>query len=46
MARFYFLVGLTSLSLFGYSQYKGYDLFDDTNTNYSRGSTARSTFHK
>jgi hypothetical protein len=46
MARFYLLVGLISVILFGYSQYKGYGLFDDTNTDHSRGLTARSTYHK
>lgn len=46
MARFYLLLGLISVTLFGYGQYRGYGLFDDTNTNHSRGPMARSTFHK
>lgn len=46
MARFYLLLGALALSVFSYSQYKGYGLFDDTNTNHSRGPLARSTFHK
>jgi hypothetical protein len=45
-SRFYFLVGAIALSLFSYSQYKGYGLFDDTSTSHSRGPTGRSTFHK
>jgi len=45
-SRFYFLVGAIALGLFGYSQYKGYGLFDDTSTSHSRGPAARSTFHK
>jgi hypothetical protein len=46
MARVYFLMGALAVSFFSYSQYKGYGLFDDTSTNHSRGSMARSTFHK
>lgn len=46
MPRFYLLIGLVSLSLFAYGQYKGIGLFDDTSsTAHSRGA-GRTAFHK
>ncbi len=47
MPRFYLIVGLLTLSLFSYAQYRGVGLFDDTASSQpTRGSSARSTFHK
>lgn len=47
MARFYTLIGLVALSFYTYAQYRGVGLFDDTASSQpTRGSAARSTFHK
>jgi len=46
MARLYALIGVLALGLFGYEQYRGAGLLDDTNTSHSRGLATRSTFHK
>ncbi len=44
--RFYSIIAVLALSFFGYQQYRGNGLFDDTSTSHSRGSTGRSAFHK
>lgn len=47
MPRFYLLIGMISLSLLGYADYRGYGLFDDTSsTTHSRGPSGRTSFHK
>jgi hypothetical protein len=46
MARLYALIGLIALGVFGYQQYRGVGLFDDTSVSHSRGQFARGTFHK
>ena len=48
MARFYLLVGLVTLSLFSWAQYRGVGLFDEaTATQPTRLSpSAHSTYHK
>lgn len=47
MARFYLIVGLLALSVYGWGQYRGAGLFDDdASATPLRGSAARTTFHK
>lgn len=48
MARFYLFIGLLTLAIFSWAQYRGVGLFDDTGSSQrSRLSASeRSTFHK
>ncbi len=46
MPRLYAILGFLALVFFGYEQYRGVGLFDDTATTHSRGPAARGTFHK
>ena len=46
MARLYLILGILALGVFGYNQYLGNGLFDDTATQHSHGSAGRGTFHK
>jgi hypothetical protein len=36
MARFYLILGMLSLSVFGYAQYRGYGLFNGPSPTYVR----------
>ena len=44
--RIYVVVAALALGLFGYHQYRGNGLFDDTSTSHSRGAAARRIYHK
>jgi hypothetical protein len=47
MARFYIMVGLITLSVYSWAQYRGVGLFDDiADSTPLRGPAGRSTFHK
>jgi hypothetical protein len=47
MARFYLIVGLITLSVYSWAQYRGVGLFDDVaDSTPLRGPAGRSTFHK
>lgn len=47
MAKIYLFIGVLSLSVFAWAQYRGIGLFDDTlNSSQARSTGQRSTFHK